>query len=65
MPEAKDTYKEICVDCKHQKTNMKNMIRPRWMMRVPLKDEEREKEKNVGSSSQVNLKKREVGKAAY
>jgi hypothetical protein len=44
---------------------MNNMICPRWMMMVPLKDEEREKEKNVGSSSQVNLKKREVGKAAY
>jgi hypothetical protein len=39
------------------------MIFPRRMMRVPLND--KEKEKKVGSSSQVNLKKREVGKAAY
>ena len=65
MPEAKDTYKETCVDIRLHKTKMKKVILQGWMMMAPLYDEEKEKEVKIRSSSQVNLKKGEVGKAAY
>jgi hypothetical protein len=46
MPEAKDTYRETCVDRKLHKTKMKKVIFQGWMMMVPLYDEEKEKKEN-------------------
>jgi hypothetical protein len=67
MPEAKDTYKETCVDEKLHRTKMKMVIFQGWMMMVPLYDEEKEKKEKGGNKIKLKmkLKKRENGKTSY